>query len=403
MKKLNVEPSFLMNHVTLYGAAYRDQLFGPERTAFMDPAGACLKEQVRFTLHTDSPCSPIGTLGLVQTAVTRVCEFDNTVIGADQAVTVQQALEAVTIDAARQLGLVDRLARLESGKEADFTILEDNPLTVDPSKIGAIRSARPGLPVKRSSAEGVARVDHQAFHAPRRSCILAPSSALADDTQDLAKKLSNPVADLISVPLQGNYNQGIGPERMAARLRQRSAGHSLHLNEDWNVISRTILPVISQDDIFPGAGSQFGLGNTQQSLFFSPVKPTHGIIWGLGPIFYLPTATDDLLGPDKWGAGPTGVALMQSGPWTVGVLANQIWSFAGAADEKDINQSYMQPFLSYTTKDAWTFSLNTESTMTGSLTTGPVPVNAMVSKLVHVGKQPSVRGRGPLLGGFTGG
>jgi predicted amidohydrolase YtcJ len=139
MKKLNVEPSFLMNHVTLYGAAYRDQLFGPERTAFMDPAGACVKEQVRFTLHTDSPCSPIGTLGLVQTAVTRVCKFDNTVIGADQAVTVQQALEAVTIDAARQLGLVDRLGSLESGKEADFTILEDNPLTVDPSKIGAIK------------------------------------------------------------------------------------------------------------------------------------------------------------------------------------------------------------------------------------------------------------------------
>ena len=81
MKKLNVEPSFLMNHVTLYGAAYRDQIFGPERADFMDPAGACVKEGIRFTLHTDSPCSPIGPLRLVQTAVTRVCEFDNTVVG----------------------------------------------------------------------------------------------------------------------------------------------------------------------------------------------------------------------------------------------------------------------------------------------------------------------------------
>ncbi len=139
MKTLNIEPSFLMNHVGLYGAAYRDQLFGPERAAFMDPAGACVKEGIRFTLHTDSPCSPLGSLLLVQTAVTRVCEFDNSVVGPDQSIPVQRALEAVTIDAARQLGLADRLGSLEQGKEADFTILEDNPLTVDHSKISAIK------------------------------------------------------------------------------------------------------------------------------------------------------------------------------------------------------------------------------------------------------------------------
>ena len=139
MKALNVEPSFLMNHVGLYGAAYRDQLFGPERAAFMDPAGACVKEDIRFTLHTDSPCSPIGSLRLVQTAVTRRCEFDNSVVGPDQAITVQRALEAVAIDAARQLGMADRLGTLEAGKEADMTILEDNPLTVDPEKIAAIK------------------------------------------------------------------------------------------------------------------------------------------------------------------------------------------------------------------------------------------------------------------------
>ncbi|MEI7599327.1 MAG: amidohydrolase [Aestuariivirga sp.] len=139
MKKLNVEPSFLMNHVTLYGAAYRDQLFGPERANFMDPAGACAKADLRFTLHSDSPCSPVGSLRLMQTAVTRICEIDNSVIGADQTVTAQRALEAITIDAARQLGLADRLGSLESGKDADFTILEDNPLTVDPSKISAIK------------------------------------------------------------------------------------------------------------------------------------------------------------------------------------------------------------------------------------------------------------------------
>ena len=139
MKKLNIEPSFLMNHVTLYGAAYRDQLFGPERADFMDPAGACVKEDIRFTLHTDSPCSPIGPLRLMQTAVTRVCEFDNTVVGKDQAISVQRALEAITIDAARQIGMADRVGSLEVGKLADMTILDGNPLTTDPSQISAIK------------------------------------------------------------------------------------------------------------------------------------------------------------------------------------------------------------------------------------------------------------------------
>jgi predicted amidohydrolase YtcJ len=139
MKRINVEPSFLMNHVTLYGAAYRDQIFGPARTAIADPAGDCMREGVRFTLHTDSPCSPLGSLRLVQTAVTRICEVDNSVIAADQAVPVRRALEAVTVDAARQLGLDDRLGTVERGKWADFTILEENPLTVDPTKIAAIK------------------------------------------------------------------------------------------------------------------------------------------------------------------------------------------------------------------------------------------------------------------------
>ena len=216
------------------------------------------------------------------------------------------------------------------------------------------------------------------------------SVAIADDdTQKLAQKLSNPVADLISMPFQGNWNDGIGPTGGGNQTYINvQPVIPFHLNEDWNLISRTILPVTTQNDIFPGAGSQLGLGNTEQSLFFSPVKPSHGIIWGVGPIFYLPTATDELLGPEKWGAGPTGVALMQEGPWTVGILANQVWSFAGNADETDINQSYFQPFVAYTTKDAWTFQLNTESTYDWVSGEWSVPFNAMISKLVKFDKQP---------------
>jgi predicted amidohydrolase YtcJ len=139
MKKLNVQPSFLMNHVRFYGAAYRDQIFGPERSAFMDPAAACVEAGLPFTLHTDGPCSPPGPLALISTAVTRRCIIDNSVVGPGQAVSLDDAIRAVTIDAARQIGQGDRLGSLEKGKEADFTILESDPYKVSPDAIADIK------------------------------------------------------------------------------------------------------------------------------------------------------------------------------------------------------------------------------------------------------------------------
>jgi hypothetical protein len=139
MKKLGVQPSFLMNHVYYYGAAYRDEIFGSARASFMDPAAACVQAGLPFTLHTDAPCSAVGTLQLVQTAVTRVCSVDNSVVGKDQAVSVQEALKAVTVYAAGQIGMHDRLGTLEPGKDADLTVLESNPYTVDPHRIKDIK------------------------------------------------------------------------------------------------------------------------------------------------------------------------------------------------------------------------------------------------------------------------
>jgi len=139
MKALGVQPTFLMNHVFFYGAAYRDQLFGPERTEFMDPAGACIAEGLPFTLHTDAPCSPPGALRLVQTAVTRVCDIDKSVIGPDQAISVEAALRAITLAAAEQIGQGDRIGSLEPGKEADFVILEQDPFKVAPDVIMGIK------------------------------------------------------------------------------------------------------------------------------------------------------------------------------------------------------------------------------------------------------------------------
>jgi predicted amidohydrolase YtcJ len=139
MASLGVQPSFLMNHVYFYGVAYRDVLFGPERAARMDPAADCVRLGLPFTIHTDAPCSNIGTLQLVQTAVTRKCSVDGSTVGAEQAVSLTDALLAVTSHAAGQIGLGDQLGTLEEGKLADFTILEKNPYAVDPDALMAIK------------------------------------------------------------------------------------------------------------------------------------------------------------------------------------------------------------------------------------------------------------------------
>jgi hypothetical protein len=165
------------------------------------------------------------------------------------------------------------------------------------------------------------------------------------------------------------------------------------LSADWNLILRTILPVIGQDDDVPG-GEQFGLGDTVQSLFFSPKESASGIIWGIGPVFLLPTATDDALGGDKWGAGPTGVALVQSGPWTFGALANHLWSFAGDDARQDVNATFLQPFLNYTTPGAVTYFLNAEATYDWSGDGIAIPINLGVNKLVSVGDQKIQLGAG---------
>jgi len=206
----------------------------------------------------------------------------------------------------------------------------------------------------------------------------------------LAQDLTNPLADLITVPIQMNVDREFGPQDKGRKVQINiQPVYPVYLTEEWNLITRTIVPVIDQKDLFPGAGSQFGLGDVNMSLFFSPRKPTSsGIIWGVGPILYLPTATDDLLGAEKWGAGPAAVCLTMRGPWTLGALGNHVWSYAGDNDRPDLNNTFMQPFAAYTWPSGWTASVQSESSYNWEIEQWSVPLNAAVSKLVWLGRLP---------------
>ena len=210
---------------------------------------------------------------------------------------------------------------------------------------------------------------------------------------ELARQLSNPVASLISVPIQNNWDFGIGPANAMRYTANIQPVIPATLTKDWNLITRTILPVIYAESPIAGGSDRSGLGDVVQSFFFSPKEPVGGWILGAGPAFLWPTATDSALGTGRWSAGPTVVALRQEGGWTYGILANQLWSYAGWGD-RNVNASFLQPFVTYRTRTFTTFGVNTESTYDWDRSQWTVPLNVSVSQLLRIGKQPVQFGLG---------
>ena len=223
--------------------------------------------------------------------------------------------------------------------------------------------------------------------------LAAPAAA---QDADLAQQLANPISSLISLPIQGNYDTDLGPDEEGSVWRVNiQPVIPFALNERWNLISRTIVPLVDQSDLPMRGLGESGLGDTVQSLFFSPKAPTRGgLIWGIGPVLLLPTATDEALGAEKWGLGPTFVVLKQSGPWTFGGLANHIESVAGDDRRADVSATFVQPFLSYVTRTKTTLGLNTEATYDWESEQWSVPINLTVSQLTAVGKRPLQLGAG---------
>lgn len=220
--------------------------------------------------------------------------------------------------------------------------------------------------------------------------LVAVSAAQPASEEDLAKETQNPVSDLISVPFESNFNFGVGPNDDLQYILYVQPVVPFRLSKDWNLITRTIIPLIDQPELGPGVGDVFGLGDIQLSLFLSPAK-AGALIWGIGPIFQFPTATDDALGSDKWSAGPTAAALTIRGPWVAGALVNHLWSFAGDDDRADVNQTLIQPIVNYNLPGGWFLSsvpyitANWEKDGDDRWT---VPIGIGVGKVHRFGTQP---------------
>jgi len=215
------------------------------------------------------------------------------------------------------------------------------------------------------------------------------NTSYAQGDADLAKAAQNPIANMISLPFQDNINTGIGPDDETQNILNIQPVWPISLNDDWNLITRTIFPVISQPDVLTGDGRINGLGDTSFSAFFSPAK-SDSITWGVGPVFLLPTATDDKLGADKWGAGASAVVLAMPGKWVVGSLFSNIWSVGGSG-KQDINLITWHYFINYNLPDSWyltTAPIITANWEADSDNRWTVPFGGGVGKIFKIGKQP---------------
>jgi hypothetical protein len=222
--------------------------------------------------------------------------------------------------------------------------------------------------------------------------------ASPDQQEDLARRLANPISDLVSVPFQFNWEQDVGPTDETRFVLNVQPVIPFSISNDWNMIVRVIVPFVSQPPLVDGGAPAFGVSDVLTSFFFSPKAGR--LIWGVGPVVSLPSTSTPTLGTGKWSAGPTVVALKQTGPWTVGALWNQVWSFAGNGSRNDVNQMFLQPFLAYQATRTLTLTVQSEASANWEVDEGrwTVPINVLVSKLSTFGVFPASYQLG--VGGF---
>lgn len=216
--------------------------------------------------------------------------------------------------------------------------------------------------------------------------------------EELAKKLSNPVASLISAPLQNNTDYGIGPNNGSKNTLNFQPVVPVPLSPKLNLIVRMILPIITQYDVTGPGTKESGLSDMSLTGFFAPTNAKNGLTWGAGPAFLIPTGTNDFLTTKKWGVGPSALILKQTkGGLTFGFLVNQVWSFAGDDSRADVSQMFLQPFFVHNWKSGAGVGLNAEITSNWEASTTLAFINPTVSGVTKLGKQTVSLAVGPRI------
>lgn len=208
-------------------------------------------------------------------------------------------------------------------------------------------------------------------------------------TEELARAAQNPVASMISLPFQNNSNFNFGPQEKTQNVMNIQPVLPFELNDEWNLITRTILPVVSQPGFSPGQDRENGIGDTLFTAFLSP-KDSGDWIWGAGPVLLLPTSSDDRLGAGEWGAGPSAVFLTMQGPWVIGSLFSNVWSFSHDDNDDKVNAFTWQYFINYNLDDGWyltTAPIITANWEADSDNKWTIPLGGGVGRVFRVGKQ----------------
>ena len=215
----------------------------------------------------------------------------------------------------------------------------------------------------------------------------------SESASEVAKKLQNPIGDLINVPFQSNTYFDVGPHKGTQEILNIQPVIPVHINPNWNVITRTILPLIWQPSLQPAQAVPFGTGPITFSAFFSPSKPIDGWLWGVGPAIQVPVISNSTLGSNVWGAGPTGVIVYSKGPWVGGVLVNNVWSLGGTSvpGGTRYNNFLLQPFLTYNFKGGWFFGsspIATANWLVSGDKAWTLPVGAQFGRVIKIGRTP---------------